>query len=89
MVAIQFTDRFLGVQPKGREGRQLRQNLSAKLLCVPAAGVEVPGELVEVAADLATLSQQGRENVQGILSAACNKNGVLDEIGRASCRERV
>ena len=78
MVAIQFSDRFLGVQPKGREGRQLRQNLSAKLLCVPAAGVEVPGELVEVAADLAALSQQGRENVQGILSAACNKNGVLD-----------
>ena len=38
----------------------------------------MPGQLVEVAADLAALSQQGRENVQGILSAACNKNGVLD-----------
>ena len=78
MVAIQFTDRFLGVQPKGCEGRPFRQDLGAKLLCIPAACVEVSGELVEVAADLAALSQQGRENVQGILSAACNKNGVLD-----------
>ena len=48
------------------------------MLCVLAAGVEVTGQLVEVAADLAALSQQGRKNVQGILSAACNKNGVLD-----------
>ena len=78
MVAIQFTDRFLGIQPEGREGRQFRQKLSAKLLCVPAAGVEVPGQLVEVAADLATLSQQVREDIQGILSAASNKNDVLD-----------
>ena len=78
MVAIQFTDRFLGVQPKGREGRQLCQKLSAKLLCVPAAGVEVTGQLIEIAAYLAALSQQGRENVQGILSTASNKNSVLD-----------
>ena len=48
------------------------------MLCVLAAGVEVTGQLVEVAADLAALSQQGRENVQGILSAACNNDGVLD-----------
>ena len=78
MVAIQFSDRFLGVQPNRCEGHKFRQKLSAKLLCVPAAGVEVPGQLIEIAADLAALSQQGRENVQGILSAACNKNGVLD-----------
>ena len=78
MVAIQFSDRFLGVQPKGSEGRQLCQKLSSKLLCIPAAGVEVPGQLVQITADFAALSQQGRENVQGILSAACNKNGVLD-----------
>ena len=78
MVAIQFSDRFLGVQPKGSEGRQLRQKLCPKLLCVPAAGVEVSGQLVEVAADLAALSQQVGENVQCILSTASNKNGVLD-----------
>ena len=78
MVAIQFTNRFLGVQPEECECGQLCQKLSSKLLCVPAAGVEVPGQLIEIAADLAALSQQGRENVQGILSAASNKNGVLD-----------
>ena len=78
MVAIQFSDRFLGVQPKQCEGRQFRQDLGAKLLCVPAASVEMPGQLVEVAADLAALSKQGRENVQCILSAACDNDGVLD-----------
>ena len=78
MVAIQFSDRFLGVQPEGSEGRQLCQKLSAKLLCVPAAGVEVPGQLVEIPADFAALSQQIGENVQCILSTASNKNGVLD-----------
>ena len=82
MVAIQFSDRFLGVQPKECECRQLCQKLSSKLLCIPTAGVEVAGQLVEIAADLAALSQQGRENVQGILSAACNKNGVLDGLSQ-------
>ena len=78
MVAIQFANRFLGVQPKGSEGRQLRQKLSAKLLCVPAAGIEVPGKLVEITADLAALSQQVGEDAQGIFAAACNNDGVLD-----------
>ena len=49
-----------------------------RLLCVPAAGVEVPGQLVEIPADFAALSQQIGENVQCILSTASNKNGVLD-----------
>ena len=63
MVAIQFTDRFLSVQPKECECRQLCQKLYPKLLCVPAAGIEVPSQLVEVAADLTALFQQVRENV--------------------------
>ena len=78
MVAIQFTDRFLSVQPKGSKGRQFCQNLSSKLLCVPAASVEMPGQLVEVTANFAALSQQVREDVQGIFSTACNNDGVLD-----------
>ena len=78
MVAIQFSDRFLSVQPKGREGRQFRQDLGPKLLCVLAAGVEVTGQLIEIAADLAALSQQSRENIQSVLSTASNKNDVLD-----------
>ena len=52
------------------------------MLCIPAAGVEMPGQLVEVAADLTALSQQGRENVQGIFSAACNNDGVLDGLSQ-------
>ena len=48
------------------------------MLCVLAAGVEVTGQLVEVAADLAALSQQVRENIQRVLSTASNKNDVLD-----------
>ena len=82
MVAIQFTDRFLGIQPEGREGRQFGQELGPKLLCIPAAGVEVPGQLVEVAADLAALFQQTGEDVQCVLSAASNKNCVLDGLSQ-------
>ena len=80
MVAIQFTDRFLGVKPEGREGRQLVYELRPKLLCVPAAAVEVAGKLVQVAADPAALSQQAGENVQRVLSAAGNDNGLLDRL---------
>ena len=36
------------------------------------------GQLIEIAADLAALSQQGRENIQSVLSTASNKNSVLD-----------
>ena len=36
------------------------------------------GQLIEIAADLAALSQQGRENIQSVLSTASNKNDVLD-----------
>ena len=80
MAAIQFTDHFLGIQPEGREGRQLVYELRPKLLCVPAAAVEVAGKLVQIAADLAALSQQAGENVQRVLSAAGNDNGLLDRL---------
>ena len=50
MVAIQFTNRFFGFQPKVRECGQFLQNLRPELLGVFAAGVEVPCKLVEVAA---------------------------------------
>ena len=81
MVAIQFSDRFLGVQPKRCGGPTVPSKAEREAaLCPGRSGVEVPGELVEVAADLATLSQQGRENVQGILSAASNKTSVLDRL---------
>ena len=78
MVAIQFTNRFFGIQPKVRECGQFLQNLRPELLGVFAAGVEVPCKLVEVAAHLAALGRQGGKRRQCILAALRHHNGVLD-----------
>ena len=78
MVAIQFTNRFFGFQPKVRECGQFLQNLRPELLGVFAAGVEVPCKLVEVAAYLAALGRQGGKRRQCILAALRHHNGVLD-----------
>ena len=78
MVAIQFTNRFFGFQPKVRECGQFLQNLRPELLGVFAAGVEVPCKLVEVAAHLAALGRQGGKRRQCILAALRHHNGVLD-----------
>ena len=78
MVAIQFTNRFFGFQPKVRECGQFLQNLRPELLGVFAAGVEVPCKLVEVASHLAALSRQGSKRRQCILAALRHHNGVLD-----------
>lgn len=78
MVAIQFTNRFFGFQPKVRECGQFLQNLRPELLGVFAAGVEVPCKLVEVAAHLAALGRQGGKRRQCILAALRHHNSVLD-----------
>ena len=78
MVAIQFTNRFFGFQPKVRECGQFLQYLRPELLGVFAAGVEVPCKLVEVAAYLAALGRQGGKRRQCILAALRHHNGVLD-----------
>lgn len=78
MVAIQFTNRFFGFQPKVRECGQFLQNLRPELLGVFAAGVEVPCKLVEVASHLAALGRQGGKRRQCILAALRHHNGVLD-----------
>ena len=64
MVAIQFTNRFFGFQPKVRECGQFLQNLRPELLGVFAAGVEVPCKLVEVASHLAAWGRQGGKRRQ-------------------------
>ena len=64
MVAIQFTNRFFGFQPKVRECGQFLQNLRPELLGVFAAGVEVPCKLVEVASHLAALGRQGGKDTE-------------------------
>ena len=78
MVAIQFTNRFFGFQPKVRECGQFLQNLRPELLGVFAAGVEVPCKLVEVASHLAAQGRQGGKRRQCILAALRHHNGVLD-----------
>ena len=78
MVAIQFTNRFFGFQPKVRECGQLFQNLRPELLCVFAARVEVPCKLVEVAAYLAALGRQGGNRSQCVFAALRYYYGVFD-----------
>ena len=78
MVAIQFTNRFFGFQPKVRECGQFLQNLRPELLGVFAAEVEVPCKLVEVASYLAALGRQVSKRRQCILAALRHHNGVLD-----------
>ena len=78
MVAIQFTNRFFGFQPKVRECGQFLQNLRPELLGVFAARVEMPCKLVEVAAYLAALGRQGGKRRQCVLAALRHHDGVLD-----------
>ena len=77
MVAIQFTNRFFGFQPKVRECGQFLQNLRPELLGVFAAGVEVPCKLVEVASYLAALGRQGGKRRQCILAALQDRRKIL------------
>lgn len=78
MVAIQFTNRFLGVQPEACERGQFFQNLCPELLGVFAAGVEVPCELVEIVPYFAALGKQSRDCFQCVLTALCDHYGVFD-----------
>ena len=78
MVAMQFTNRFLGLQPKVRECGQFLQNLCPELLSVFAAGVEVSCELVEVVPHPAALDKQSGDRFQRVLTALCDYHGVPD-----------
>ena len=77
-VAIQFTQNFLGVQPKCGQVCKFVKNFRSYLLGVRTARIEVPRKLVEVAANLAALSKQSRNSGQGFFSAACNDDCFLD-----------
>ena len=57
-VAIQFTQNFLGVEPECSQVCKFVKEFRPDLLGVCTAGVEVPCELVEVAAYSAALSKQ-------------------------------
>ena len=77
-VAIQFTQNFLGVQPKCSQICKFVKDFRPDLLDVCAAGVEVPCELVEVAAHPAALGKQGGNGSQGFFAAAGNDDRFLD-----------
>ena len=77
-VAIQSSQNFLGVQPKCGQVCKFVKDFRPDLLGVCAAGVEVPCELVEVAAHPAALSKQNGNGSQGFFSTADNDNSALD-----------
>ena len=69
-VAIQFTQNFLGVQPKCGQVCKFVKEFRPDLFGVCTAGIEMPCKLVEVAAHLAALGKQGGNSGQGFFSAA-------------------
>ena len=77
-VAIQFTQNFLGVQPKCGQVCKFVKEFRPDLLGVCTAGIEVPCKLVEVAAHLVALGKQGGNSGQGFFSAAGNDDRFLD-----------
>ena len=77
-VAIQFTQNFLGAEPKCGQVCKFVKEFRPDLLGVCTAGIEVPCKLVEVAAHLAALGKQGGNSGQGFFSAACNDDRFLD-----------
>ena len=77
-VAIQFTQNFLGVQPKCGQVCKFVKDFRPDLLGVCTAGIEVPCKLVEITAHLAALGKQGGNSGQGFFSAAGNDDRFLD-----------
>ena len=76
-VAIQFTQNFLGVQPKCGQVCKFVKEFRPDLLGVRTARIEVPCKLVEIAAHLAALGKQGGNSGQGFFSATCNDDRFL------------
>ena len=77
-VAIQFTQNFLGVQPKCSQVCKFVKEFRPDLLGVRTAGVEVPCELVQIAAHPAALSKQGGNSGQGFFATTGNDDRFLD-----------
>jgi len=77
-VAIQFTQNFLGVQPKCGQVCKYVKKFRPDLLGVGTARIEVPCKLVEVGAHLAALGKQGGNRGQSFFAAAGNDDRLLD-----------
>ena len=78
IVAIQFTQNFLGVEPKCSQVCKFVKEFRPDRLGVCTAGIEVPCKLVEIAAHLAALGKQSGNSSQGRFSAAGNDDRFLD-----------
>ena len=66
------------MEPECSQVCKFVKNFRPQLFGVCAAGVEVPCELVQVAAHLAALGKQSGNSGQGFFSAACNDDCFLD-----------
>ena len=94
-VAIQFTQNFLGVQPKCSQVCKFVKGFRSDLLGVRTARIEVPCKLVEVSAHLAALGKQSRNSGQGFFAAGNNDrfldldvvDGAADERGEGEIQE--
>ena len=77
-VAIQFTQNFLGMQPKCGQVCKFVKEFRPDLLGVCTAGIEVPCKLVEVAAHLVALGKQGGNGGQSFFATTGNDDRFLD-----------
>ena len=77
-VAIQFTQNFLGVQPKCGQVCKFVKDFRPDLLGVRTARIEVPCKLVQVAAHLAALGKQSGNSGQGFFATTGNDDRFLD-----------
>ena len=77
-VAIQFTQNFLGAEPKCSQVCKFVKEFRSDLLGVRTAGIEVPCKLVEVGAHLATLGKQGGNSGQSFFATTGNDDRFLD-----------
>ena len=77
-VAIQFTQNFLGVEPECSQVCKFVKEFRPQLFGVCAAGIEVPCELVQIAAHPAALGKQSGNGSQSFFSTAGNDNSAFD-----------
>ena len=95
-VAIQFTQNFLGMEPKCSQVCKFVKEFRPDQLGVCTAGIEVPCKLVEVAAHLVALGKQGGNGGQSFFATTGNDdrfldldvvNGTADEGGQGEMKE--
>ena len=77
-VAIQFTQNFLGVEPKRGQSCKFVKDFRSDLLGVCTARIEMPCKLDKVTAHLVALGKQGRNGSQGFFSAIRNDDLFLN-----------